>query len=625
MDFSSETLEHHPLTEASPLYVRFVSADGDETEFRPGARRQQVLTELRRAVSAELHFPRVEHVLAEASSVGEPALRAWAMALTAAELGLTGPVDIAPTPNQRSARSNAPSSSELSAENCRIIAEQTVTAVQSVQAAAATCSGADALAVESFLGEAVQDAAFAYSRGGTVRQRLCDVLTFSGADFDFPWPLIRGAAESLAILYNFAPFQDTGSTVASKRLRAFAESFDVISCSFLQHKKQDPTVDAISRPYVCSKELLPLSPSWATWGPFRAFATRAARSASARINNGARYRRLYTRAMWAPSLYAGIQVKLDHPELFWTAEFSDPLSLDVEGSQRGGPIARDDFSIPLIERLESDFGPLSEADLTILRFAELLVYGYADGIVFTNAHQKMIMIETIEQPELRERVERISTVAHHPTLSSGYYEIETTDYSVDDNHIHLGYFGEFYTARGITEITDALRALPEHIRDRVRLHIFTNYIPEAAGGTKPASFSRKQFDLLVNRTLEGVGATDLDENIVFNNSLPFLQFLAVSQALDYLIVTDASSGAGHPINPYLPSKWSDYKGSTAKVWALVEEGSVLSSMDLDVRSPIGDAHAARSVLWSLVADRFGDEADLAEPKPESESVEEDQA
>ena len=215
------------------------------------------------------------------------------------------------------------------------------------------------------------------------------------------------------------------------------------------------------------------------------------------------------------------------------------------------------------------------------------------------------MLDTIDRSDLRERVEAHSLVAHHPTLAPGFYELEKVNYEVDDEHVHLGYFGEFYTARGITEITDALRSLPERIRSRIRLHVFTNYIPETSGGVKPASFSRKQFNLLVQRTLDGVGVSGLEEHVVFNNSLPYLQFLAVAQELDFLIVTDARSGSGHSINPYLPSKWSDYRGSTAKVWALAEEGSVLSTMNLDACTPIGDSHAARSVLWNLVEGKFG--------------------
>ncbi|WP_156913829.1 hypothetical protein [Brevibacterium album] len=471
----------------------------------------------------------------------------------------------------------------------------------------ATVTGADAGIVQRFIVHALAPAAELYARGGELRRALCDALTFAGAGFSFPWDRVRGQVESLAVLYNFSPFQDTGSTVASKRLRVFAENFDVISCSFLQHKKQDPTVELISRPYVSSKRFLPLTPSWASWPAYRAFAEKAAEVASDRIADGAVYRRLYTRAMWAPSLYAGICIKQVHDGIPWTVEFSDPLSLDVEGAARGGAIPRDDFTTGLIDRWEADFGYMEPGDLTIFRFAELLAYAYADSLIFTNDHQRQVMLSTIRQPRLRERAEGIAVVSHHPTLDAGFYDLAQTDYVVDDDHVHLGYFGEFYTARGITEITDALRALPEHVRSRIRLHVFTNYIPESAGGVKPASFSRPQFDLLVRRTLDGVGVEGVEDRITFNSSLPYLRFLAVSQALDYLVVTDAQSGSGHAVNPYLPSKWSDYRGSAARVWALEESGSVLSGMDPDVRTPIGDSHAARAALWNMVTDKFADE------------------
>lgn len=579
--------------------------DGERRLFTTGSSRHEILAGVHGAESAHIVLPDPVRVPDSAVHGGEFGLRAWTMATVATALRPKGPVDAVYGGSESLQSVSASSVESLSTEHIREMATNAVAAFSVIRDAMSTVSGADAVAVESFTPGALREAAAVYAFGGERRRLLNDVLTFAGAGFDFPWDHVRGDAESLAILYNFAPFQDTGSTVASKRLRVFAENFDVISCSFLQHKKQDQTVESISRPYVASKEFLPLTPSWASWSPFRAFAERAARSAHIRMLNGADYGRLYTRAMWAPSLYAGMRIKLDYPELPWTAEFSDPLSLDVEGAARGGAVPRDEFTEPLIEQWESDFGPLDESDLTIFRFAELLVFAYADTIIFTNEHQRSIMLETIDRPTLSERVVAHSTVAHHPTLDPGFYELETVDYSVDDDHVHLGYFGEFYTARGITEITDALRSLPEHVSSRIRLHVFTNYIPEEAGGVKPASFSRKQFDLLVKRTLEGVGVSGVEDLVVFNNSLPYLRFLAVSETLDFLIVTDARSGAGHSVNPYLPSKWSDYLGSKAKVWALAEEGSVLSGMDLDARTPIGDAHAARSVLWNMVDEKFG--------------------
>lgn len=598
--------------------VELISPADERQLFYPGCSRIEMLSSLHTAALAHLVLPSTAQLPASAVSGGESGLRAWVMAISASTLRLEGPARA----DLGSAEPSHPKIAQLpkdrAPEHIREIAINAVQSISSIREAMSTVSGADSAAVESFSAVALRRTAAVYALGGDRRRLLNDALTFAGAGFDFPWELVRNRAESLAILYNFSPFQDTGSTVASKRLRVFAENFDVISCSFLQHKKQDPTVETISRPYVSSKEFLPLAPSWASWPPFRAFAERAARSAKARATDGIVYRRLYTRAMWAPSLYAGIRIKLDQPELPWTAEFSDPLSLDVEGEARGGEVPRDSFTEPLIEQWESDFGPMDESDLTIFRFAELLVFGYADQIIFTNEHQRSIMLDTIDRRALRERVAAHSLVAHHPTLAPGFYDLEPVEYEVDSDHVHLGYFGEFYTARGITEITDALRSLPKRVRSRIRLHVFTNYIPEAAGGVKPASFSRRQFDLLVQRTLDGVGVSGLEEEVVFNSSLPYLRFLAVSQSLDSLIVTDARSGSGHSINPYLPSKWSDYRGSAAKVWALAEEGSILSGMNLDACTPIGDAHAARTVLWNLVEEKFGRQAvECANPPTES--------
>ena len=602
VDLASPALSFETPTANATPELQLIDDTGISRKFADGSSRAELISALQTATSAHLTLASTVQMPVTAVDGGEFGLRAWVMARASSAFRFEGPAHVL---RNRSQSTLPLKSGHLSSDLIQELATRSVRAVSSIRDAKWTVSGADSIAVESFTVAALNQAAQVYALGGKQRRLLNDELTFAGAQFDFPWNLVRNQAESLAVLYNFSPFQDTGSTVASKRLRVFAENFDVISCSFLQHKKQDQTVETISRPYVSSKEFLPLSPSWASWAPYRAFAERAARSAQNRIDSGSDYRRLYTRAMWAPSLYAGIRIKLGNPNLPWTAEFSDPLSLDVEGEPRGGDLPRDDFTEPLIETWESDFGPLHNQDLTIFRFAELLVYGYADTIIFTNEHQRSIMLDTIDRSDLRERVEAHSLVAHHPTLAPGFYELEKVNYEVDDDHVHLGYFGEFYTARGITEITDALRSLPERIRSRIRLHVFTNYIPETSGGVKPASFSRKQFNLLVQRTLDGVGVSGLEEQVVFNNSLPYLQFLAVAQELDFLIVTDARSGSGHSINPYLPSKWSDYCGSTAKVWALAEEGSVLSTMNLDACTPIGDSHAARSVLWNLVEGKFG--------------------
>lgn len=562
------------------------------------------------ATSAELVLPWALQFPATAIEGGEFGLRAWTFSLLSGLLTVRGPFAVAPS----AAAGGGPHPSAAARElwSPEDIAARSVAAAQTIQDAACHTPSASAAGVLAFISAAMGPARAEYARGGSTRRAIADALTFAGADSHFPWREVQGDSESLAVLYNFAPFQDTGSTVASKRLREFAETFDVISCSFLQHKKVDATVDRISAPYVAAKDFVPLAPSWATWASVRAFAERACLMAGDRIRSGKTYRRLYTRAMWVASLYAGAEIKHRHPELAWTAEFSDPLSLDVEGAQRGGHIPRDGFTRHHVAEFEARYGRLLDDDLTIFRFAELLAFAFADEIIFTNQHQRDIMLDSLADGDLRERARAISTVENHPTLPAGFYELCSSGYVTDPGHVNIGYFGEFYTARGITEISDALRALPDMIRSRVRLHVFTNYIPESSGGVKPASFSTSQFRTLVERTLSGVGAEGLDDVIIFNNSLPFVKFISATQQMDHLIVTDARSGTGHAVNPYLPSKWSDYKGSSSKVWGLTEAGSVLAGMELDVQTSLGDSHAAREALWRMVEAKFprgvGDDA-----------------
>ena len=420
----------------------------------------------------------------------------------------------------------------------------------------------------------------------------------------FPWALVQSAPNALAFLYNFSPFQDTGATVASKRIRNFAKTFDVVSCSFLHKKKMDATVERIGDPYIHEKYFLPMNASWASWEPFMAFAEKAAAFAEQLVATGNQYEMCYSRAMWAPSIYAGMLFKEAHPEVEWVVEFSDPLSLDVEGLPRGGKVPEDRFSAAWRSKISLDFPDCEDVDFTVFSLAEYLAYSFADQIIFTNSNQKITMLECIESPALRERIEKISVVSNHPTLPRDFYLAEPSNYEVDDTKLNLGYFGEFYSSRSIHEVTSAMRSLPPHLRERVNLHVFTNYIPASEGNQRPRNFSKAQFDALVKRAYEGVGAWGIEDNVRFNASLPYLKFLGTTEKLDYLIVNDASSGEHHSVNPYLPSKWSDYAGSSASTWAFVEEGSILSSKPATVHSPVGDAYAARQTLWQLIEEKF---------------------
>lgn len=446
----------------------------------------------------------------------------------------------------------------------------------------------------------------AIATAGEERRLLSDLTLLVPGSDRLPWSTVIPPSRGLALLYNFSPFQDTGSTVASKRLRQFGASVDVIACSFLHHKKADPTIERISAPYVASKQFLPFKPSWATWAAHAAFAQKAAGLAGRYIAHREEpYEFLYSRAMWSPSIIAGALVKLDHPEIEWIAEFSDPLSQDVEGRHRGRPITEDTVSARLVQELESVHGELTDDERSVFAIAELLAFTFADRILFTNRLQMETMLAKVARPELRERIRAVATVSHHPSLPRPFYAMERSAVAVDADTLNIAYFGEFYSSRGLTEVTTAMRTLPPALQERVRLHVFTNYVPASEGGSRPRGFSRKQYADLVQRALDGVGAEGIEHLVRFHPSLPFLRFLSATDSFDLLVVRDASTGAHHDVNPYLPSKVSDYSGSRARTWAIVEEGSTLSGLPVPARSVIEDTLGAREVLWSALERKFG--------------------
>jgi hypothetical protein len=166
-----------------------------------------------------------------------------------------------------------------------------------------------------------------------------------------------------------------------------------------------------------------------------------------------------------------------------------------------------------------------------------------------------------------------------PTLPPPFYRREPSDYDLDPERVHVGYFGVFYATRGLTEVTDALAGLPGRVRARVQLHVFTTDPDEVAAG---------------------VSAAGLGDVVRVNGYRPFLEFLHLTTRFDVLLVNDADHEG---TNPYLPSKLSDYLGSGSDVWAISQPGSVLSRQPVAYASTLHDVGAAAGVLTRIATRR----------------------
>ena len=210
----------------------------------------------------------------------------------------------------------------------------------------------------------------------------------------------------------------------------------------------------------------------------------------------------------------------------------------------------------------------------------MLPYIFANECVFTNHSQKAYMLRMVKDKNLIAKVEREALVSQHPTLPRKFYKLSSCEYAVDKSTINIAYFGSFYATRGVGEILEALSKLENDIKKHFRFHIFTQ---------DPDSISLSE---------------EVQENVVLNKMVPYLDFLSVSNKFDCLIVNDAQTKGFKWVNPYLPSKLSDYKGSSSKIWALCEEGSELENNNndssLNFKSRIGDISSSMMVFKQML-------------------------
>ena len=70
-----------------------------------------------------------------------------------------------------------------------------------------------------------------------------------------------------------------------------------------------------------------------------------------------------------------------------------------------------------------------------------------------------------------------------------------------------------------------------------------------------------------------------------------------------MLVEDSNKG-NFKLNPYLPSKLSDYQGSDAAIWGICEEGSIMDSLNLDYKSKLNDIDSGEKAIEKIIEDKL---------------------
>jgi len=380
-----------------------------------------------------------------------------------------------------------------------------------------------------------------------------------------PWPhKERVACETLVFSFCFPPFADPAANVVAKRLAARQEVVDVVSADMTPVRKVDDSSAVLVDPWVHKHTVIDEYPSFSSWDQIARFGQRAARSARGK------YTKVYSRALWSGSHVAGCLYKLKHPAISWEAEFSDPLRRDATGAQRQGPLTKGRVTTKLKRAVEeAGWGHL----LTPNHFAltEIATLILADTLTFSNQNQVDEVLGFYE-PRFQDVVKRKVQVSAQPAPPAAAYSARPVELELDPNGFNIGYFGNFYTNRGLGDYVHALEAIPE--AERPTLHVFSN-ADASTGADVPG--------------------------VHLHPALSYLEFLNALTQFDALLVVDTdTSGTSYAKNPFLPSKYSDYKGSGVPIWAMVEAGSPLDREGLEFASALGSAEQAQSVLKRLL-------------------------
>jgi hypothetical protein len=384
----------------------------------------------------------------------------------------------------------------------------------------------------------------------------------------------------LVVAYGFAPSTDTSAVVMAKRVLADGVPVDVVSQDLSSVSGTDPGLASLVAPLVRRQAVLGGEPEYGGWATIRRFVSEGLDAvARLELEAGGSYAEVRSRAMWPAAHFLAARYRLLTPDAVWTAEFSDPLLHTVAGEQRRRRFGDDDVAEDLWQAVRSADPSLTRPD-NVWEMVELLPYAVADSVVFTNELQREHMLGYCRSRALAERARERSIVSPHPSPPAAAYSLSSAALEREPGTVAIGYFGVFYPTRGLTEVWDALAALREDERARLRLHVFTS---------DPAVLAEQ----LLGTGLEGV--------VLPREYVPYLDFLHLATQLDVLLVGDARTAGTHDVNPYLPSKWSDYAGSGTPVWAVSEPGSVLSGLPATYGSSLGDADGAVRVLREILA------------------------
>lgn len=303
------------------------------------------------------------------------------------------------------------------------------------------------------------------------------------------------------------------------------------------------------------------------------------------------YKKIYSRSWLMANHFLASQYKFENPEVYWRAEFSDPLIYDLSNkpkTYRQMKVNDKDYILKINEKIDefnknngTDFAHV-ENNSQAYFIAEYLVYLFADEVIFTNENQREVMLNQFPV-DVKDIVFKKSKIKTHPTLDDKFYHIKDVDLNLNADEINIAYFGkDYYGKRHFENLFYVIDSLNHKYKDKIKIHIFID-------------------DTQLVKSL--ISSTQSPGNFTVRKPMGYLEFLNATTKFDVLLVSDVESKPNFEMNPYLPSKLSDYMGSSADIWGICERGSSLSKAEIKYKSYIGDIASLQSEIIKILDDR----------------------
>ncbi|WP_458403796.1 hypothetical protein [Methanobrevibacter sp.] len=401
------------------------------------------------------------------------------------------------------------------------------------------------------------------------------------------------SVDELVISYLFPPSRDVSGMVLAKRQIVENRRFDVI-CSDIK-KDNDPEFKKLVDKYINEQILIDLACSPNFTECIFDFVEKSMEELDLRDT----YKRIYSRVWKIANNFLALEYKLKHPDTYWISEFSDPLLYDIHNRKRDGgkkQVIENGEYLERINRAITDLNAAKNTDFELVEnpcnvhfLVEYIAYLFADEIIFTNENQRHVMLDQFPY-DVRDFVMDKSTVKLHPILSEEYYHIKDCPCTLDSSKINLGYFGNIYSKRHFETIFYAYEILNHKYKDRMQFHFYVN---------DPGQ---------VKRLMEGL---EIYANVEINKTIDYLDFLNLTTKLDILIVNDLITSDCFEVNPYRPSKLSDYIGSKSKIWAVCEKGSCLDDVKTDYKSYITSRKSNIDAIVDILEDFSFEDSDYS--------------